>query len=402
MNHGLRPGEAERDEESARETARRLGVPFGATRLGALPGNGGTEARARAGREAALAEAARAAGARTVALGHTRDDQAETVLYRAARGAGPRGLRGILFRKNSGGVAFVRPLLESTRAGVLAFLARRGLPFATDSSNADRRFARNRIRHDVLPALEAARPGAARNLARLAQAARELAEWIQGEAEAALGRCRVPGGLDAAALAALPAPVRDAVLDLAAPAEVLPLRAADREALARLFPGRPGRRAGLRGGWSAGIEGSLLRFRPPATAAFEAVPLEVPGECRLGETRVAARVADAGGGFLETFLRSKTARQEAFDLAAVRTPLSAGPARRGERLRPLGAPGERKVSDVLADLKVPRADRGSIPVVRDAAGTVLWVAGLRRDHASRVTPATRTALILELFNPFVT
>ncbi|MBI2921225.1 MAG: tRNA lysidine(34) synthetase TilS [Planctomycetes bacterium] len=395
VNHGLRAGEADLDEAAARGTARRLGVPFGATRLESLPGRGGIEARARAGREAALAEAARAAGARAVALGHTRDDQAETVLYRAARGAGPRGLRGILFHKKSAGVDFVRPLLETTREAVVEFLARRELAFVTDSTNADRRFARNRIRHEVLPALEAARPGAARNLARLAEAARELEEWIGAEAEAALGRCRAPGGLDTKALAGLPPPVRDAVLEIAAPPEVRPLRAPDRAALARLISGGPGRRAGLRRGWSATLEETCVVFRPPPAAEPATVALAVPGECRVGQSRIVAMIVEAGEGFLEPFLRAKSPGQEAFDFGRVRMPLAVGPARPGDRLHPLGAPGERKVSDVLADLKIPRADRRRVPVVRDAAGTILWVAGLRRDHASRVTRDTKTALVLE-------
>ena len=398
VNHGLRGTESGRDEEMARGAAARCGVPFESVLVDVRPRRRGIEAEARARREGALADAARRLGARTIAVGHTLDDQAETVLYRAARGAGPRGLRGILPARPADDARLVRPLLGIRRTDVLAFLARRDLQYATDSSNLDLRFARNRIRHEVLPALEKARPGAARNLARLARAAHELAEWIDGEAAKALERCRLPSGLDTATLAGLPPPLRDAVIERALPAGAGPPLAAHRDALRKLFARSPRRIADLRDGWIAVNDGRVVRFEPRPPAPDTGIELSVPGEATLAPsgTVLRARVEPARQGFLEDFVRTKTGREEALDLDCVSTPLWASPPLPGERFHPLGAPGERRISDVLADLKVPRRERRTTLVLRDSGGKPLWLVGFRIDHRVRVTAETRRLLLLDV------
>jgi tRNA(Ile)-lysidine synthase len=122
----------------------------------------------------ALAAAAAAAGARLIATGHTADDRAETLLLRLLRGAGPRGLAVLPPRaplpipEHTGGLELVRPLLRARRADVVAHLERHGLAFASDPSNLDPRFARVRVRRELLPLLEDLSPGVVEHLSALA------------------------------------------------------------------------------------------------------------------------------------------------------------------------------------------------------------------------------------------
>ena len=393
VNHGLRGKEADRDESSAAAVAKKLGVPFTSVQLPVRRRAGESlEEAARLVREAAFARA----NAPVVATGHTLDDQAETVLYRAARGAGPRGLRGILATRTIvPGVRLVRPMLGLRREEVLAYLRRRRLPFVADSSNADPRFARNRIRREVLPALETARPGAARHLAALAREFGDLNAWIAREAAAALLRIRRADGLDAGALAALPGALRHALVSLAAP-EAGPLGASHRLALDRLFASPPRRLAALGRGWFANLRSGVVRLVGPARVPDPDCPLEVPGERVLQNSgrRLSARIEPAGRGYLRNFLGEKTPLEEALDASLVPGPLVAGPPRRGERMHPLGAPGSRKIADILTDLGVPRSRRAEEIVVRDAKGHAVWLIGRRiADHA-RVTAKTTKALRL--------
>jgi tRNA(Ile)-lysidine synthase len=127
------------------------------------------QAAARSARYAALRECAAREGARCIAVGHTRDDQAETVLARLLRGSSLRGLGGAAPRRPDG---VIRPLLDCTRADVRALVVAAGLPFVDDPTNADPRFLRARIRADVLPALAALDPGVVAHLAALADDAR--------------------------------------------------------------------------------------------------------------------------------------------------------------------------------------------------------------------------------------
>jgi tRNA(Ile)-lysidine synthase len=167
------------------------------------------EAHARRERYLWLAEVARAHGMHWVATGHTANDQAETVLHQLLRGTGLRGLRGIAAERTlENGVGVVRPLLEATRADVLACLDELGQPARQDRSNDDPRYTRNRIRHELLPYLsERYNPGIVPVLCRLAEQANEA---FLGEDEAAEGLLRH---------VELPRAGRIVVLDLAALAQ---------------------------------------------------------------------------------------------------------------------------------------------------------------------------------------
>ncbi|GAB4211385.1 MAG: hypothetical protein OHK0013_33060 [Sandaracinaceae bacterium] len=207
VDHGLRPeGAAEADAVVAHVVA--LGLDARVIHLGLAPGAGAQE-RARFARYAALRSLATELGAGPIAVGHTLDDQAETVLARLLRGAGVRGLAGVLPRRDDG---VIRPLLDVSRAEIEAFLAHRGItPVVRDPSNQDPRYQRARIRNEVLPALTRESPTVARTLAALSDEARELRGWIEGLAEALVAR-EARDRLDAARVFALAPPLRREVL----------------------------------------------------------------------------------------------------------------------------------------------------------------------------------------------
>lgn len=226
LNHRLRGAESDADEAFVLDLARKLGVDSRATRIdvAALAHGENLEAVARRVRYDFFAEIADTVRAAWIATGHTADDQAETVLHRMVRGTGLQGLRGIAQTRGPAAVTIgpriVRPLLTVTRAEVIEYLALLGQPYRTDSSNADPRFTRNRIRAELLPLLKTFNPEVVAMLARLAEQAEEAFEILSGDAAALLARAELPraGGvlvLDAATLtAAHPYHVREAMRTL--------------------------------------------------------------------------------------------------------------------------------------------------------------------------------------------
>jgi tRNA(Ile)-lysidine synthase len=177
VDHGLRDGSAAEAGPVAALSAAR-GLPFHALRVAVEPG-GSLQDRARTARHASLRALATEVGATAIALGHTADDQAETVLMRALAGATPRALQAMSPRDG----ALARPLLRVWRAQTAAYCAALSLPVADDPSNADPRFLRTRVRHQLLPALEEVFPAARRRLVALAEHQRRLAaETPSGDA----------------------------------------------------------------------------------------------------------------------------------------------------------------------------------------------------------------------------
>ena len=183
VNHGVRGADADADAAFVRARAVEWGVPYFEATL--TPGAGGaaSEDALRRARYAALVALAAEAGASCTATAHTADDQAETVLFRMARGAGLRGLAGMPVKGRVYGLAVVRPFLDATREQVLDYLRRHAVAFREDATNEGLRPARNRIRHDILPRLEAGvSAGVRKALLRQAALFRDADEYLELEA----------------------------------------------------------------------------------------------------------------------------------------------------------------------------------------------------------------------------
>jgi tRNA(Ile)-lysidine synthase len=300
-------------------------------------------------RLAALLQLADDRGAGKVALAHQADDQAETILFRILRGTGVRGLAGIPYQRER----LVRPLLDVDRGQILAYLRRRSIPFVEDPSNADPRFARARLRHQVLPALRAENP-------RLDEALRALA------ADAA----RVRAG-DAS--------------DLLDPLPSLNRRAARVVERLRRAPGGT-RRVDVAGGQVEICYGNLT-WRPAAPAPGEtgaaaaeppALTISAPGDYGWeGGPRLAVREGEPVDG------------AASFDAELVGRPLRLRRLRPGDRMRPRGGRGSRKLSDLLIDAKIARPLRPRLPVLTTADDEILFVPGLRPAETGRPRAATR-------------
>ncbi|MBX3370874.1 MAG: tRNA lysidine(34) synthetase TilS, partial [Nitrospira sp.] len=173
-NYGLRGAESDGDASFVAELCRRLKIPCVVKALqipAREPGRSSSlQARARELRYQLFRDLVTELGIERVALGHTADDQAETVLLRMLRGAGLRGLGGMPHRR---GNLFVRPLLTVTRREILSYLETKSLSFRTDSSNATSVYLRNRVRHELLPVMQSLAPATVPLLARQADIVRE-------------------------------------------------------------------------------------------------------------------------------------------------------------------------------------------------------------------------------------
>ncbi len=186
VDHGLR-AEAKLDLEIARQQAASMEVPFHA--LAVQVGEGASvQAHARLARYAALSELARELGTVRIAVGHTRDDQAETVLQRLLRGASVRGLSAIEPLRADG---VIRPLIDAPRRDVHAFARAHFPQIAWDPTNLDPQFTRVRVRESLIPMLEREDPALSEHLSDLADDAREHSEFVEKQGLSLLGRARV-------------------------------------------------------------------------------------------------------------------------------------------------------------------------------------------------------------------
>ena len=391
VDHGLRAGSA-RDADVVRRLGARLGVPVEVARVAV--GDGSVEAAARTARYAALEGAADRAGASRIAVGHTADDQAETVLMRVLQGSGVRGLAGIPAVRGR----IIRPLIDARRADVVAELERAGLPWIEDASNRDPRFLRNRIRHELMPAVAGACEGdVVAMLTRVGRLARDTLETIDRMAEAELRRLGTVAPdaitLSRAALAALPRAVAAELLRQAASrlGGRAPLRAWGHRGLARVLAATAPRRPFRLGGVVVEVSGDRIRVGTRVTVALDARALDVPGRIDLPEIgrTLEARLVPA-----TSYVVPREAACVAFDAAALPRRLMIRARRQGDRFRPFGA-GERRLKAFLIDAKVPRWERVRLPLV-DAGGEILWVVGVRRAAMAPLTAATRDVMELRL------
>ena len=348
VNYGLRK-EAYDEEALVRELCESVGAALIVERVDLGKGNLQAEAR---DRRYALAER-HAVG--DFAAAHTASDQAETVLYRLAVSPGRRALLGMEPRRGR----LVRPLLEATRADTEEWCRARGLAWREDPSNAAvERFARARVRHEVLAALREVNPAAELNIARTAALLREEEEVLT-----ALAAERLTGGaaLQLASLRQEPRAVARLVLREAAERAGVALGKGEVDAL--LAMDDRGTRALDVGGGRVLVEYGTVRFtRETGSASPGVVSLPVPGEARFGDWIVEAKLG--GYGDVEV------------DAAALGDVVTLRPWRDGDRMRPLGLGGSKSLQDMFTDRKVPREMRRTLPVAERADGEIAWVAGI--------------------------
>ena len=406
LHHHIRGHAADEDAAFCRALAAGAGVPgvVGDVDVPALARRAGVslEVAGRDARQQFYTEALASLGAGCVAVAHTRDDQAETVLLRLARGAGPAGLSGIAPRRDH----LVRPLLEISRAELRAWLNEVGEPWREDATNADRAIPRNLIRHEVLPRLRQINAQADAALARTADILRTDAAFLDGlanEAVTRLVRIDEPSGrvvVDASGLAQLPAAVARRVA-LRALATANPSCSYGLEEAELLC----GAAAGGAGASLASIEmersgGNVVLVNrkvpkvptAPGTDQF-ALQLDIPGVVIAPHGRW---TISAAGPVPRHKAHAVEAGQVMIDASTLSPGLIVRPRRPGDRLHPLGAPGSKKVQDVLVDRKIPRDQRDREPIVTDEMGRIVWVAGQVLASPFRVTPLTTAVVILTL------
>lgn len=367
VNYQLRE-DSSLDEELVRRLCEEREIPLTVERV-ELGSEGNLQERARDVRYALAEQLADA----DYAAAHTASDQAETVLYRLAVSPGSRALLGMAPRRGR----LVRPLLAATREEVRDHLREHGLEWREDPSNADRRFARARVRHDVIEALRELSPAAERTIAETARQLRDEAEVLDAAVRDALRELGHPTSLPAVSagaaisLAALrehpPALQRLILRALAEEAGVGagPRALSRQEADEILALGNRGTKSlDLGGGLRAVAEYGTLRFtrsgdpEPPSP-----VELTVPGRARFGGWELEARLQGPGDVAVTNLGPAVTVRAW----------------RDGDRMRPAGLGGSKSLQDLFTDRKVPRALRRTLPVV-ESGGAIVWVAGVAVDE----------------------
>ena len=415
LNHRLRGAESDADAEFAGDTFERLGIPFtvgGADVAGYRRRHRlSLEDAARRVRYSFLADVAAEHGADAIALGHTADDQAETVLMHILRGSGLDGLRGMraLDGRTIGGrrVELFRPMLDVSRAETEAYCRALGLTPRIDPSNSSPEFLRNRIRMEFVPLLESLNPSVKDALMRLSRNATQDGEYIREHADAVWRKVAQPveSGvirLDAVALGGEHAAIRGRVLRRAIEAcggEVTRRHILDMMAL---LGGAPGKRLHLSGGLgfvtgygeayvgrADAVEDALMTL-PPIRGEHA---LAVPGETRVGGWHITITNVD-GQDELEQrnpVNPSKFDFSEMLDMDCLGEGLRVRGRLAGDRFQPLGMEGWKSLREFMIDARIPRRWRDGLPLVVSERG-IVCVPGWRIAHWARVTGETRRVM----------
>jgi len=344
-----------------------------------------SEAAAREARYTFLKTAADAQGARWILTAHHADDQAETVLMRLLRGTGLDGLAGIPRRRGR----FVRPLLGERRAELEAYARARGLTWREDPSNRDVRYLRNRVRHELLPQLERDLPAATEELCRVARAAARARRGWRRVERAVLDAVVIAQTHDTVELARFRLlgyhpEIRIRLIRAVAALLERPLsRSGTAVVESFINAGESGSGVTLKGGLRVEREFDTLRMtRSPVRAgsgADQPLWIERPG------TGSGVAVLDGQHYSVEWTLdpHGRIEQAPAFDPARLRFPLQIRSWQPGDRIRL--SYGSVKLKKLFGQQRIGRSARKRVPIMADADGQVLWIAGVA--HAEGASPA---------------
>ncbi len=401
VDHAIRGAASTSDAAFVRAQCALRGVPLDETRLSPPPR--ASEGWAREQRYAFFEELARRHAAK-VATAHTGSDNAETVLFHLARGSSVRGAAGIPPVRGF----FVRPLLWAARTDVLRFLTHRGVPYVIDETNNTDAYARNRIRHNVLPLLESVHPGAAQNLMRFAADMAQTAEYLSVQADALLQGARRPAHMDVRGI-----PRTYSIASLAAGAP--PVRCA---ALARLIAetGVPQQKTSLvhhaealllegHGVLQLG-EGFYLRF----SQGLITIETSVSSDSRRlegwsqrfsqGEHLMpSGSILSVRFGNYEEMINSAKDAQKLLKFLAdydkIQNNAFFRTRRPGDHFRPVGRGVTKPLKKWYSEQKLPFSVRETLPVLA-AGSTILWAAGFGFAEGLAPTETTETTVSIRI------
>lgn len=401
IDHGLRPDEAAEEREFCKDLCGALGIPFYVKSI---------HVRAFAGRErlsmqeaarelrlAALHELASEVGARRIALGHTADDQAETMLLRLFRGTGPAGLTGMRPVRDR----IIRPLIETPRTEIEGYLDREGLAFMVDSSNLKDKYLRNRIRHHIMPVLQGIN--------------RDVVSTLLHTTEILRDEERYFSLLVTKSLMKLISRKSDTSIELF----LVPLYSMDTVLLRRVLRRAIEATKGLRGITFMHIEEIIGLIKTGRSGARIYLPrdirvikgystlvitsdrpvrlspsvIEGPGQTVIREASLILRISVHRRDSGEEPAPHKTVALA--DAAKVRFPLLMRGRATGDFFLPLGFGKKKKLQDFFVDEKIPRDERDAIPLIVQS-GDIVWIAGHRLDERFRVDESTTEIIKFEI------
>ncbi len=428
LDHGLRGAKGQRDAATVQEFASTLGVSCvvesADVRALATRERRSLEDAARQARYHFFHRVAAAHGAERICVGHTRDDQAETVIMRFLRGSGVDGLSGM--RPLRGIVA--RPLLTLYRADTEAYCAAKGWEPVHDASNDDLAFTRNRLRHELIPALKRYNPHLISTLSNNATLIASDEDFLEAATTSAWRG--VTSDESATRVSVALAPLREMplalrhrglrqIVDRLTSGEHVPEARHVLAIDALLARNTAGLSIDLPGGVRIttsydAVHITLRAAVAPHVSTATDLPLPVPGEVELTDLgwKVSAWITDRPAG-LEAADPSPPPTSRPFPHAGTRADLGKAELRAyldadlatgpltvrtwtpGDRFHPLGMRQSKKLQDYFADAKVPRELRARIPLVVTPAH-ILWVGGQRIDDRVRISSATSRVLVLQL------
>ena len=410
LDHGLRGSSARADALFVEDTARELGLSstLGAEDVKSYRSDRGLslEEAAREVRYSFLARVAAELGSGAIALGHTADDQAETVLMHILRGSGLTGLAGMSTlshwpsSQHKERIALLRPLLSVPRWETEAYCRYKGVTPRDDRTNRSLEFTRNRTRLELLPLLSGYNPRIREALQRLGASAALDQDYIIGEARQALDKLSTPDGnairIERGGFSSLHPALKRHLLRLAyqqLTGSVDGLEHSHVEAMIRSSEAGTGRSVDLPGSLVFSVGYDTLNLSADghwgASAPVEEYPLSIPGETRTHRWNVTARLLANAGGPLDSGAYSAL-----LDAERAGGSLHIRGRRPGDRFTPLGMTGAKKLQDFMVDARIPAGSRDGVSLVVSEKG-IVWVVGHRIADWAKVRDETGQILALE-------
>ena len=398
INHQIRPKAALKEEKFCEELCDRLGIELDivAEDIPALAKKKkvGLEEAAREFRYEVYELLADEDGHDKIALGHHRDDRVETVLFRILRGTGSAGLRGIPVKRGK----YIRPLYDISKSGILAYLEELEQDYCVDKTNLESDYSRNFIRNELLPRVrENLNPSVDRALLNLSENIAVEEDFLEREVEKTVKKAIniTPGGkleVDLILFKGYDLWLKRRLLryglKFLSPRQLAP----DKEVIDRLVS-LGEKSVSLPDKIQAVFtDQKLVLYRRVKPAAYD-IKLDYDGQVRLDSPKLAFKCRLKRSG---TPLKNrKNARQVNLDFDRVNLPLTVRNIRPGDRFRPLGLSGTKKVGDFLTDRKVPPVYRDEIPVVSDNEG-IIWLVGYEIADRVKIDNKTKKVVSIEV------